>query len=635
MKYRIRYCLLLLIGIVSSCSETTQQGETSQQGETTLKEKQLVVLPFQKVTLIDMTDFKEGEGNWHIVGEAYVNRSLEKTISSTDGSGVLINLPTKDKAGNLVTTFAHGDIEFECDVMMPVKSNSGIYFQSRYEVQLFDSWGVDSPQYSDMGGIYQRWDETKEKGEEGFEGVAPNVSSSKSPGLWQHLKVIFHAPRFDDSGTKIKNAWFEEVTLNGAVVHRNVEVSGPTRASLETKEESKAPLLFQGDHGPVAFKNIKYKLFEDRKVALVDVRVKEYENTLALFPNIDSLVPIREIGTDSISATMASGKRPQQLLSYEGKLKIPTSGDYIFDFKINRAGGAFLINNDTVIAMNGDYSLDSLRVSKISLVKGEVPFQLIYNKHIPWTVGFGLYVEGPGIQKHPLHSSSSLNLNRKGINPEYVISIDDEPVAQRGFWMHEGAKRTHCIAVGNPQGVHYSYDLESGSLLQVWSGDFMDATQMWQGRGEKQLAVPAGFVVSLHGDPEMADLKDDTVIWPTIILNGSYKQLGYEFDSGGYPFFSYQIEGSKVLNRFVPSKENRALKREIRINGANELWFKVADGSAIKELPDGTFVINDESYFIDFEETNLNPIIRKYNGIDELVVKIPSGEQELNYSIIW
>ncbi len=629
MKYCVIYCLVLLLGLVTSCSETTQQIVK------TVEHKPLVVLPFQTVPLDDMTDFKREAGNWHIVGKVYVNKSQEKTLSSTQGTGILTNAPVKDNAVNLATALSHGDIEFECDVMMPVKSNSGIYFQSRYEVQLFDSWNVDSPQYSDMGGIYQRWDETKEKGEEGYEGVAPNVNSSKAPGLWQHLKVIFHAPRFDDSGHKINNAWFEEIRLNGVVIHRNVELSGPTRGSLETKEESKAPLLFQGDHGPVAFKNIKYKLFEDRKVELVAMRLKEYENSLALFPDLDSLVPIREIVTDSISASMASGERPQKLLSFVGKLKIPESGDYMFDYKINRGGGTFLIDKDTVISMNGNYSLDSLRISKVSLVKGEVPFQLIYNKHIPWTVGFGLYVEGPGIQKHPLHSSSSLDLPTKGLNPEYVISIDNEPIAQRGFWMHEGEKRTHCIAVGNPKGVHYSYDLESGSLLQVWSGDFMDATKMWQGRGEKQLAVPAGFVVSLHGDPEMAVLNEDTSIWPTISLNRNYKQLGYEFGSGGYPFFSYQIEGSKVSNRFVPLMENRGLKREIKISGLNELWFKVADGSAIEELPDGTFVVNDESYFVDFKKNNLKPIIRKSNGIDELVVKIPSGEQQLNYSIIW
>jgi len=448
MKNLIRFCFLLFLFVVSSCSEKKGQLKG------TSENKPLLVLPFQSMALNGLTDFKDTTENWKIVGSVYVDRSQKKTLSSAEGSGVLVNIPEKGKRGNLITTFKHGDIEFECDVMMPVESNSGIYFQSRYEVQLFDSWGVDIPTHSDMGGIYQRWDKTKEEGKEGFEGFAPKLNAAKSPGLWQHLKVIFHAPRFDESGNKIKNARFEEVRLNGALIHQNVEVSGSTRAGVLAKEEPKAPLLIQGDHGPVAFPNMKYKLYEDKKVQLVDVIMKEYENTLPLFPHLDSLVPIREVQTDSIAATMAIGERPQKLLNYFGKLKIPESGDYIFDFKLNRAGGALLIGNDTVISMNGNYSLDSLKTSKVTLEKGEVPFQLIYNKHVPWQIGFGLYVEGPKVQKHSLHAPSSLKLPNEEVNPNYIIALKDEPITQRSFWLHEGKKRTHCISVGSPQGIH-------------------------------------------------------------------------------------------------------------------------------------------------------------------------------------
>lgn len=628
MKNLIFYFLLFLF-VLSSCSEKKEQVKKISES------KPMFVLPFESMTLNDMSDFKEVTANWQIAGGAYVDRSKEKTLSSTEGLGVLVNIPDKDKRENLVSIFEHGDIEFECDVMIPVQSNSGIYFQSRYEVQLFDSWGVDIPKHGDMAGIYQRWDKSKEKGKEGYEGIAPKVNAAKSPGLWQHLKVIFHAPKFDTSGNKTKNAWFEEVRLNGALIHQNVEVSGPTRGGLGTKEESKAPLLIQGDHGAVAFRNIKYKLYEDRRVQLADVSLMEYENTLSLFPNLDSLVPIREVQTDTMSSSMASGERPQKLLNYVGKLKIPESGDYIFDYKINRGGGTLLIDNDTIISMNGNFSLDSLRVSKISLEKGEVPFQLIYNKHVPWQIGFGLYVEGPGVQKHALHAPSSLKLPSEEVNLNFMIEIENEPIAQRGFWMHEGEKRTHCIAVGNPQGIHYTYDLELGSLLQVWSGDFMDATKMWQGRGEKQLGAPAGFIISLHGDPEFTVLKDDKSTWPNGVSNLDYKQLGYEFDGDGFPVFSYLMNGSTISNKIVPSTENRGLKRQIIVSGSKDIWFKVADGSEIQKLPDSTFVVNNESYFIDFDGSNLEPKIREFDGVDELVVKIPSGEQQLEYSIIW
>jgi hypothetical protein len=48
--------------------------------------------------------------------------------------------------------------------------------------------------------------------------------------------------------------------LNGKVIHENVEVSAPTGAAWKlVKEVPRAPLLLQGDHGPVAFRNIKVR----------------------------------------------------------------------------------------------------------------------------------------------------------------------------------------------------------------------------------------------------------------------------------------------------------------------------------------------------------------------------------------
>ena len=47
-------------------------------------------------------------------------------------------------------------------------------------------------------------------------------------------------------------------TLNGTVIHENVELAkGPTPGGLTGKEAATGPLMFQGDHGPVAFRGIK------------------------------------------------------------------------------------------------------------------------------------------------------------------------------------------------------------------------------------------------------------------------------------------------------------------------------------------------------------------------------------------
>ena len=69
--------------------------------------------------------------------------------------------------------------------------------------------------------------------------------------------IDFQAPRFDATGKKIANAKFIKVELNGQVLHEHVEMKGPTPAGVSGKESAKGPLMFQGDHGPVAYRNIK------------------------------------------------------------------------------------------------------------------------------------------------------------------------------------------------------------------------------------------------------------------------------------------------------------------------------------------------------------------------------------------
>lgn len=142
--------------------------------------------------------------------------------------------------------------------MMSKNSNSGVYLQGRYEVQLFDSWTKPKPSFDDCGGIYQRWDDSRGKNNEGFEGIAPLMNVAKAPGLWQHLKIIFRAPKFDEKGNKIANAVFEQVYLNGTLVQTQVSVTGPTRSSLLEDEQPTGPLMLQGDHGNIAFRNIRF-----------------------------------------------------------------------------------------------------------------------------------------------------------------------------------------------------------------------------------------------------------------------------------------------------------------------------------------------------------------------------------------
>ncbi|MEJ7607893.1 MAG: family 16 glycoside hydrolase [Bryobacteraceae bacterium] len=109
--------------------------------------------------------------------------------------------------------------------------------------------------HSDAGGIYER----AAPGGKGFGGFPPKTNASRSPGEWQFYRVWFRAPRFDSSGKKTGNALFESVLYNGVAVHQNVSCDGPTRSSLELPEARLNPMMLQGDHGPVAYRNIHFR----------------------------------------------------------------------------------------------------------------------------------------------------------------------------------------------------------------------------------------------------------------------------------------------------------------------------------------------------------------------------------------
>ena len=159
----------------------------------------------------------------------------------------------------MVSKKEYQDIEFHVEFMIPKGSNSGIYFQCRYELQLFDSWGATDLTFYDCGGIQNRSDKVASKDDVGFNGYAPMVNACRAPGVWQSLDVMFRAPKFNEKGEKIKNASFEKVVLNGIVVQENAELSGPTRGALSEVEVAKAPFRLQGGHGPVAFRSIRVK----------------------------------------------------------------------------------------------------------------------------------------------------------------------------------------------------------------------------------------------------------------------------------------------------------------------------------------------------------------------------------------
>lgn len=140
-------------------------------------------------------------------------------------NGILVN---SEAGGNLVTKQKFEDFKLHVEFRYPEGSNSGIYLRGRYEAQIEDNYGLE-PESHYIGGIY------------GF--IDPVVNAAKKAGEWQSYDITL-------TGRMVT------VVLNGTEVICNRPIPGITGGALDSHEAEPGPIMLQGDHGPVEFRNI-------------------------------------------------------------------------------------------------------------------------------------------------------------------------------------------------------------------------------------------------------------------------------------------------------------------------------------------------------------------------------------------
>ncbi|WP_316756466.1 DUF1080 domain-containing protein [Pedobacter aquatilis] len=444
------------------------------------------------IPLTDLSAFKEPGNSWTLVGDVTVDMNMVNAVKSTKGTGILLNTSTPKKPGfDLYTIKEYGDMILELDYLVAKGANSGIFLQSNYEIQIEDSWTLTNPVSSSNGGAHERWNNDKPEGEKGFDGFAPRQNVSKAPGLWQHIKVVFQAPKFDASGIKIANARLLSVDLNGVTIHENVELTGATRGGFGT-EKALAPLRIQGDQGTVAFRNI----------SINDIPVAPAQN--------------------------------------------------------GRRGGG----------------------------------------------GDPIYVDAP-------------------VNTMIRSFVDVLP----------GVRSVHAISVGGAQQTAYSYDLDNGTLLHGWHGGFLDATPMWDGRGNGT-SRPLGSVTRFTSKPVLAISKLATPesAWVPDTAGTGFRTKGYVMDSQERPEFKYIIYGTKVTDAVKVMENGQGLTREVTIEQpAKDLYLLLGEVKDINEVSKGLYLVDDKAYYLQFPNGE-KPIVRDANGKKQLIIPIGS---KLNYSILF
>jgi hypothetical protein len=163
---------------------------------------------------------------WHL-------RNATGHNSWTVEQGVLKNTVNKgDHGTDLVTDQKFQNFTVKYEFMVPDNSNSGFYLRGRHEIQILGDFTKGTTGLGGNGALYN------------FK--VPDKFVSKPGGEWQTAEATI-------IGNKIT------LVLNGVKVHDNVECNKPTGGELDNKVGEPGPILLQGDHGTVWFRNMQIK----------------------------------------------------------------------------------------------------------------------------------------------------------------------------------------------------------------------------------------------------------------------------------------------------------------------------------------------------------------------------------------
>ena len=144
------------------------------------------------------------------------------------------------------TVTAWDDFRLHLEFRLPYKpnaagqhrGNSGVYLQSRYELQVLDSFGF-VPAFNDIGALYR----TKR----------PERIAARPPLTWQTYDIDFRSPKFA-GGTKVQPGRLR-VWLNSVPVHSGIAIPRKTGAG-QPEAGFPLPTKFQAHKNPVAYRNI-------------------------------------------------------------------------------------------------------------------------------------------------------------------------------------------------------------------------------------------------------------------------------------------------------------------------------------------------------------------------------------------
>lgn len=253
------YLLLPIIILLISCSKKTTSALIPSEMEGDKPNKELITDP--KVTEVWQPEPKivspAEEGN-NPPSDAIIlfDGGNADMWQHQDGSAVKWKIDdfvmtVEPGTGQIETKNSFGDCQLHLEWRSPIepdrkgqdKGNSGVFFQGKYEVQILNSYQNRTYSNGQAASVYKQH--------------IPLVNAMNPPGKWNFYDIIFHEPKFDKDGKKIKSGTMT-VIHNGALVQDHVEILGTTEYIGPPKNipHGDGPIFLQDHSNKVSFRNI-------------------------------------------------------------------------------------------------------------------------------------------------------------------------------------------------------------------------------------------------------------------------------------------------------------------------------------------------------------------------------------------
>ncbi|HEY9155087.1 MAG TPA: family 16 glycoside hydrolase, partial [Opitutaceae bacterium] len=395
--------------------------------------------------------------------------------TSSEKGPILLFAGTGQNKAQLHTRGYLGDVVVHFEFMLDQASEAKVYLEGKYGLKLSENG---------MGDLAAMLEPKANIPNSGI--VAAKVNAAGKPGTWQTFEAKFRAPRFDDARNKTQEALMLEVKINGQVVQSNTIAYGISAGTDMPWEDAGGFFAFSVEHGSLAVRNF---LLQRADFSAVKVPAASGQAT-----NVDKLVDLVEQGRDNFRNFGCIECHATQ----QGDTSTKAGPDLFGLFLVEPRERVVLAGegHHFTIKANRSYLERSVRTPQQEIAIGEsgpkkdqayppiMPTfapSVLSDRQIDAIYAYLSTLNPPEVAGPITYLASEAELkNYDPVADRLQLLVDSNVRIQRGPMEHVSARAIH---VGQPNGVHFTFDPRLLSFAQVWQGGFLDMTGEFTARG--------------------------------------------------------------------------------------------------------------------------------------------------------